>query len=169
MTWTEEPATERQITFLKQFGYEPSRALTKAEASELLQKILHRQAHSSESEVSLEAAGNHALVLRKEVEAAKSFATRANTPESRRELDSAIGVRDEFWIDTCRDPAHMKSPSVAAMTLYRLHGCRFEAPTRAHVQEILSALDKALPTWDQEHPELFYQTLELNFRELVRS
>jgi hypothetical protein len=139
----------------------------------LLQQILNRPTHSqepeSESELSLEGAGNHALLLRKEVEATRSFATRANTPDSKVALDSAVSARDEFWIDTCRDPAHMKNASVPAMTLYRLHGCRFEAPTREHVQEVLSALDKALPTWDKEHPELFYQTLELNFRELVRS
>ena len=36
------------------------------------------------------------------------------------------------------------------------------------VQEVLDALDSALPVWDREHPELFYQTLELNFPQLVK-
>jgi hypothetical protein len=36
------------------------------------------------------------------------------------------------------------------------------------VQHILDALDSAAPFWDKEHPELFYQTLQLNFPELVR-
>ncbi len=168
MAWSDEPATERQIAFLKQFGHEPSHALTKAEASELLQKILHRPAHEDESQLSKEAAGNHAYQLRKEVETAKASALSDNAAQAKGALEAATVLREEFWMDTCRDPAHMKSPSVPAMTLYRLHGCRFETPTREHVEEILGALDKALPTWEQEHPELFYQTLELNFRDLLR-
>ena len=169
MPWTDEPATERQMTFLKKFGYEPGRALTKSEASGLLQKILHRPTQAQESELSKETAGNHAYKLRKEVEGAKRLALSSNTPQAKGVLESATMLRDEFWIDTCRDPAHMKSPSIPAMTLYRLQGCRFEAPTREQVREVLDALDKALPSWDQEYPELFYQTLELNFRELMRA
>jgi hypothetical protein len=36
------------------------------------------------------------------------------------------------------------------------------------VKAVLDALDGAMPLWDKEHPELFYQTLEINFPELVR-
>jgi hypothetical protein len=36
------------------------------------------------------------------------------------------------------------------------------------VQEILDALDSAMPAWEREHPALFYQTLELNFPHLLR-
>jgi hypothetical protein len=169
MSWTDEPATERQLSFLKQFGYEPGHDLTKSQASELLQQLLHRPASADDSSLSRETAGNHAYQLRREVEAAKAFALSSNSPQAKYALESASLQREEFWMDTCRDPAHMKAASVPAMTLYRLQGCRFEAPTREHVQEILGALDKALPTWDKEHPELFYQTLELNFRELVRA
>jgi hypothetical protein len=36
------------------------------------------------------------------------------------------------------------------------------------VQVVLEALDAAMPLWDRDHPELFYQALELNFPQLVR-
>jgi hypothetical protein len=62
----------------------------------------------------------------------------------------------------------MHSASVRALELYSHHGCRFCTPTQSEVQEVLAALDGAMPDWEREHPELFYQTLELNFPELVR-
>jgi hypothetical protein len=52
--------------------------------------------------------------------------------------------------------------------LYKHHGCRFQWPNGEQTQEVLDALDSAMPDWDRDHPELFYQTLELNFPELVR-
>ncbi len=52
--------------------------------------------------------------------------------------------------------------------LYRMHGCRFCEPSPKQVQDVVEALDSALPQWETVHPELFYQTLELNFPELVR-
>ncbi len=76
--------------------------------------------------------------------------------------------RREFWSDTCREITQMHSGSVQAIDFYRKYGCRFCEPTHAQVEEVLSALDSALPQWDTLHPELFYQTLELNFPELVR-
>lgn len=74
--------------------------------------------------------------------------------------------RQEFWLDTCRGPGKMQSASTVALDLYMKHGCQFAAPTHEQVQEVLEALDSALPRWEKEHPELFYQTLELNFPEL---
>ncbi len=76
--------------------------------------------------------------------------------------------RREFWIDTCREVLEMRTASPRVLELHRQHGCRFAAPTRPQVQYILEALDSALPGWDREHPELFYQTLEMNFPELLR-
>jgi hypothetical protein len=46
------------------------------------------------------------------------------------------------------------------------NGCQYVEPTREQTQDIHDALDIALPAWEKEHPELFYQTLELNFPEL---
>jgi hypothetical protein len=77
-------------------------------------------------------------------------------------------ARVEFWVDTCRDVTTMKVASKEVIDLYREHGCRFCAPTLTQVQNVLEALDSAMPRWDKEHRELFYQTLELNYPELVR-
>ena len=76
--------------------------------------------------------------------------------------------RLEFWVDTCREITQMRQASKQAIDLYRKFGCRFCEPTHAQVEEVLQALDSALPQWEKAHPELFYQTLELNFPELVR-
>ncbi len=75
--------------------------------------------------------------------------------------------RQEFWLDTCRGMAHMQVACAQIQILYRKHGCRFAEPTPQQVRDILDALDRAMPHWEQEHPELFYQTLELSFPELV--
>ena len=86
------------------------------------------------------------------------------------EGNHALGgtVRLEFWADTCRDVTDMRIASKEVIDLYREHGCRFCAPTHQQVQNVLDALDSAMPHWEKEHRELFYQTLELNFPELVR-
>lgn len=75
--------------------------------------------------------------------------------------------RQEFWLDTCRGVAHVHLVCAQIQELYRKHGCRFAEPTLEQVRCILDALDRAMPKWESEHPELFYQTLELSFPELV--
>lgn len=75
--------------------------------------------------------------------------------------------RQEFWLDTCRGFAHIKFGCAQIQELYRRHGCRFAEPTPEQVRGILDALDTAAPRWETEHPELFYQTLELSFPELL--
>ena len=76
--------------------------------------------------------------------------------------------REEFWADTCRDVTQMHHATQAAVELYRKFGCRFCVPGHQQVQGVLSALDSAVPLWEKEHPELFFQTLELNYPELIR-
>jgi len=76
--------------------------------------------------------------------------------------------REGFWADTCREITQMQHASPEVVLLYRQHGCRFCTPGRLQVQHVLQALDSAAPGWEKQHPELFYQTLELNFPELVR-
>jgi hypothetical protein len=75
--------------------------------------------------------------------------------------------RQEFWLDTCRGVAHMHLACAQVQELYRKYGCRFAEPTLQQVRGILDALDGAMPKWESEHPELFFQTLELSFPELV--
>ena len=86
--------------------------------------------------------------------------------ESGRGLTAA--ERQEFWINTCQEVMHMQICSQQVLDFYQKHGCRFAVPSRQQVQDVLDALDAALPHWEKEHPELFYQTLELNFPELLR-
>src|SRR5437762_3196697 len=80
----------------------------------------------------------------------------------------AVVEREEFWADSCREPTQMQHPSQVAMRIYRKPGCRFCSPGKQQIQYVLNALDAAAPGWEKEHPELFYQTLELNYPELVR-
>jgi hypothetical protein len=105
------------------------------------------------------------------VEEAREAVARAR-PDSLDQSQAALGValsqRQQFWIDTCCDPTHMHAPSGQVLELYRQCGCRFVAPTRDQSQVVLDALDAAVPYWDRDHPELFHQTLELNFPELHR-
>ncbi len=76
--------------------------------------------------------------------------------------------RQDFWISTCQDVTHMNICSQQVLDFYQKHGCRFTVPSRQQVQDVLDALDTAMPHWEKEHAELFYQTLELNFPELLR-
>jgi hypothetical protein len=84
------------------------------------------------------------------------------------DVASTLIEREEFWADTCREIPQMQHATHEAVELYRQYGCRFCSPARQQVQYVLSALDSAVPRWDKEHPELFYQTLELNYPELVK-
>ena len=76
--------------------------------------------------------------------------------------------RQEFWTDTCREVTEMRVGSKKVIEFYRQYGCRFCVPAHSQVEHVLKALDAALASWEETHPELFYQTLELNFPELVR-
>ncbi len=89
-------------------------------------------------------------------------------PRQRKDSRPALEWRRQFWLDTCREVLEMRNASPKVLELHRLYGCRFCPPTTQQVQYVLDALDVALPRWDREHPELFYQTLELNFPELLR-
>ena len=173
MNWADEPATEYQLSHLRQFGYEPEHPLTKGEASHLLSDFEahpEREAGLAESHVR-EMTKHEVYRLRVAVEDAKRAVAKAEKDEienSQRDLVLAVAKRQEFWMDTCRDPGKMRAASVHVLDLYMKYGCRFVAPRHEQVQEILDAFDSAMPLWDRDHPELFYQTLELNFPELLR-
>ena len=110
----------------------------------------------------------HAYRLRVAAEnAQRALATCPGAPNVRADAVSTCASRAEFWQDTCRDVKEMHLGSVQVFELYQQYGCRFFAPNRAQVEEVLKALDSAMPVWDRDHLELFYQTLELNFPDLV--
>src|SRR5262249_53334216 len=105
------------------------------------------------------------------VSVATSRTALAKLPQAanaRADFDLAISQRQKFWTDTCREVSEMQFDSVHAHELRQRFGQRFLAPSTAQIQNILDALDAATPMWDKDHPELFYETLALNFPELVR-
>jgi hypothetical protein len=174
MDWSNEPATWKQLKYLREHGFTPPRPLNKAEALELI-----RGFGGTAVEIAAPVANQlrettvncNAYQLRSDVEKAKKRLQAAMASEfesAQVRLNSAISKRQEFWMDTCREARHVHLASLQVHELYQKHGCRFELPKNKDVQYILDALDSAVPNWDRDHPELFYQTLELNFPSLVR-
>jgi len=173
MNWKDEPATENQLGHLRRLGYDPDRPLTKGEAAQIISDFEASPADKARGAGSddLELARLSAYRLRLSVELAWQAVEHgegARLENPRHALEVALAERQEFWADTCSeaDKMHLVSPQVAA--LHRQHGCHFAVPTAEQVQAILDSLDLAIPVWDRDHPELFYQTLELNFPELLR-
>jgi len=175
MNWTDGPATWKQLRYLSHHGYKPDHVLTKTEASQLIRKFggdPDMLAVVAESMPTRKPDTEQAHQLRAAVETARQSLSKPGSSTSDKlhhELALAMGKRQEFWIDTCRDTRKTFIAAGQAHELYQKHGCRFVAPMPKHVQYILEALDSAAPQWDKDHPELFYQTLQLNFPELVRS
>jgi hypothetical protein len=186
MDWPDEPASEQQVVRLKSLGCVPTAHLTMTEAARLIrqyQKNLrqtgnipglkpsasHPPADSVGSVTLSESARNVAHRLHETAANAKhAMAVAAGAANVRADLVSATAARVEFWLDTCRDVREMQIATVQVYELHHDYGHRLFAPTREQVQEILDALDAAIPLWDKEHPDLFYKTLELNFPSLVR-
>jgi hypothetical protein len=116
-----------------------------------------------------ESTRTHAYRLRTAVETAhRAMAANPNGPNARADAAASVHNRQEFWLDTCREVKEMRIGSVPVFELYQMQGCRFFSPNHEQVQELLDALDAAMPLWDRDNPELFYQTLELNFPHLVK-
>jgi len=175
MNWKDEPATEMQISRLRQLGCLPEHPLTKGEAAHLISHhdvTFVRQSNTPAATAHETSSGTYvqfdAYQLRVAVESARRTVFQAETTETKVEgaLDSALERRQRFWMDTCCEPAQMHMRSAEVIELHMKLGCQYVEPTREQTQEILDALDIALPAWEKEHPELFYQTLELNFPEL---
>jgi hypothetical protein len=173
MDWENEPATWKQLRFLRQHGYTPDRHLTKTAAAELIQGLGGEVATTiAPPEVLVsQLPKQDAYLLRTavgEAVTAVSEARRETLHTLEQNLAIAISKRQMFWIDTCRDPTRMQAACGQVLEFYRKYGCSFEAPSNKQVQEVLSALDSAIPFWDRDHPHLFYKTLELNYPELVK-
>jgi hypothetical protein len=173
MNWKDEPATENQLGHLRRFGYEPDQPLTKGEAAQLISDLEACPAERiplAESDRA-ELATLSAYHFRITVENTKRAAAGTGDPASqnaRHALETAIVERQEFWVDTCSEADKMHLVSTQVLALHKKHGCRFAVPTPEQVQAILDSLDAVMPLWDRDHPELFFQTLELNFPELLR-
>lgn len=166
-----EPATDIQLSTLKRFGYIPERSLSRGEAAQLLMGFQHAAVHEPEA-TPLHLTPHHPHYLHKCVEEAKAHLERA-APDIRTALEqemlTVVRMRQDFWMDTCREMTRMQLAWAEVKSLYQVHGCRFVLPNREQTQEVLDALDAALPTWDKDHPEMFYQTLELNYPQLIQT
>lgn len=193
MYWEDEPATEQQLIHLKNAGCVVARALTRTEAARLIREYRKNPARAVSmaagpvtalrpespppgptaltpvlSDFS-ESTRMHAYHLRVSAEKARqSLALNSEAPNVRADAAGTTTSRREFWLDTCRDVKEMRISSMQVFELYQRLGCRFFAPSPEQVQVVLEALDAAMPLWDRDHPELFYQALELNFPQLVR-
>lgn len=193
MYWEDEPATEQQLIHLKNAGCVVARPLTRTEAARLIREYRKNPARAlslaaasttdvreeppapavsvappAASEFS-ESTRMHAYHLRAATEKARqALALNAEAPNARADAAATSTSRREFWLDTCRDVRQMRVGSMQVFELYQRLGCRFFAPSQDQVQVVLEALDAAMPLWDRDHPELFYQALELNFPQLVR-
>jgi hypothetical protein len=116
-----------------------------------------------------ESAQMHVYQLRLAVLAAeRSVREVPDRPGVRADLHAITAARRQFWLDTCRDNNEVLGAPEQALEFYQLFGARYFTPTWSEVGEVLDALDLAMPGWDKDHPELFYETLKLNFPSLLR-
>ena len=174
MEWTDEPATWKQLKYLRQLGCKLDHPLTKIEASDLIGKLGGRQEREEtpQEKISRQMKERGAAYhLRLSVEDARRMNVGGGQDQierAQRVLALAIAERQEFWVDSCRGVSKSQAASMQVQELYQKFGCRFIPPTHNDVQYILDALDSAMPLWDRDHPELFFQTLQLNFPQLLR-
>ncbi len=111
----------------------------------------------------------YAYQLRLAVEAAeRALSENPDRPGGRADVHSAIAARQRFWLDTCRDGFDLEAACPQAIEFHDHIGLRYFPPSWDEVAEVLAALDCGLPGWDKEHPELFYETLKLNYPSLLR-
>jgi len=182
MNWRDDPATEKQISYLNQFNYVPDRPLTKGEASDLIEQFsedpkrqeIRDEKQSARYEHELEdRERNLASYLHVEHEEAKqavNSAERGDITDAKDYLHDKEEERLSFWRDTFQDhPEEMENASQKqAVKLYISNGYRLKKPSNKQIQKILDALDADSATWDRDTPEYFFQTLEFNFPELLR-
>ena len=173
MDWTDEPATEVQLSYLKRLGYQSLHPLTMGRAAYLIRSFEdppQREQASAENGVR-EITKRQAHFLQhavEEAERAVQGATKDEIEKLQYILGAAMGKRQDFWMDTCCDPPQMGDCSIQVLDLFMRYGCRFLVPSGKQVQEILNALDLLMPLWDLQQPGLFFEIMELNFPELDR-
>ncbi len=173
MNWKDEPATENQLGHLRQLGYEPDHPLTKGEAASLIGDLQGftegRPRLTARDDLELASLSAYRLRLRVE-DVRRSIAGAPGQPTQilQQTLEQAVVERQQFWADTCSGTDKLHPVPPQAVALHHVYGKSFAVPTGQQVQAILDSLDEAMGSWDKDHPELFYQTLELNFPDTLR-
>jgi len=181
MNWDTEPATEKQLDYLKMFGYGPDQPITKAEAHDLISKFeenpercqIRTETRLRESAIyEKKRRENLAYYLHTDCDMLAQALTNASDKEDRfyakDELRLKQDERIEFWKDTFRDIGDRKGESLQAYEFYENFGQLVKMPTNSQVKGVLAALDKYSPAWDLDNPTAFFHTLKLNFPELLR-
>src|SRR5216684_3489019 len=134
MDWTDEPATESQLSHLRRFGYQPQHPLTKGEAAHLIRGFGEHpeREQASAGNVVREITKRQAHLLRQAVEETRRVLSKAaedQVEKLQHSLALATAKRQQFWLDTCRDPRQMQDHSAQVLDLYMKYGCRFIAPS----------------------------------------
>jgi hypothetical protein len=171
MDWAHEPATEHQVAQLRDLGYAMVRPLSVTEAASLIRQYKKQSASLKTAQTA--PGQSPRITMRTPAESAPPtqiamMGTRVPPPVAEDAPAAESVARLEFWVDTCRELKDMRIASVKIYELRQRFGFRFHMPSCEQVEEILGALDGAMPAWEQDNPELFFQTLELNFPDLVR-
>lgn len=178
MDWQTQPATEKQLDYLAVFGFITDKPLTKKEASELLtqfeenplmEEIKLENFQKRDLQQMEEDEKNAAYVLHQIFDSAKEeleHAIHGEKTDALEEYKDALKNRIEFWKDTCRQ-ADCTCEWEQAMNLNEKYGYRFKVPSTKQITPILEALDAKAPTWDKDYPYIFFETLEINFPELL--
>lgn len=185
-SWLHSPlkpkATEAQLKFIRDLGGTPPPDLNVAEASLLIDQLLHdpeQQRIREEKQAGkwergfAERERNLAYHLHSEFDEAKHSAEKAEKGEVRDAkmyLKDAWNERLWFWKDTFRSPDQTEGAGTneQPIKLYFAHGYRFKMPSENNIRAVLEALDAHLSTWDKDTPEYFFSTLEQNFPELLK-
>ena len=135
MSWDSEPATEKQLNYLKLFGYEPDQPLTKQVAHDLIDKFeedperrrIRGENQARESAVyEKERRENLAYYLHTDCDTLAKALANASDKEDRfyakDELKLKQDERIEFWKDTFRDVGDRKGESLQACPLFQRSG-----------------------------------------------
>jgi hypothetical protein len=175
MNWDAEPATQNQLAYLKLFGYVPENPLTKSAAHDLLDQFEEdparreirrqnqlREANEYEKDLAFNLHRDCDEAARKSQDAPDKY-----NREAAAKLRDCQKYRVLFWKDTFGGNEHLAECDQGWL-FFRKWGCQFKTPSAEKIQAVLGALDSKLPTWDKDNPKLFYETLELNFPELLR-
>ena len=195
MDWAEDPATEQQIAQLKKLGFAMARPLSLTEAASLIRQYKKRasrpagyvQTHDPgpglpgaalpppprASPAERSSPDTMAMVAgapppAQPIRARRLIPLRGPDPAEQANVEATRARRLEFWLDTFREMKDMRVSSAQVYELRQRHGHRYFKPNSDQVQDILQALDEGMPGWERDCPEVFYQTLELNFPGLLR-
>jgi hypothetical protein len=185
--WLHSPlkpkATEAQLKYIRDLGGTSPPDLNIAEASLLIDQLLHdpeqqriheeKQAGKWEHEFA-ERERNVAYHLHSEFNEAKhseETAEKGEIRDAKMYLKDAWNERLWFWRDTFRSPDQMEGAGTneQPIKLYFAHGHRYRIPSENNIRAVLEALDAYSPTWDKDTPEYFFSTLQQNFPELLKT